>query len=159
MTARTLVLVRHAKAANPDDYPTDIERPLAPRGQRDATAAGDWLRSAGYVPDAVLCSPAVRARETLEGLGFDNVPVVYERQIYAGPAPDVLNLIHQTTADVATLLLVGHNPTVSDLSDMLAPGGLSDSGLATAGMAVHRFDGTWRSLSSAALLALHTSRG
>jgi phosphohistidine phosphatase len=158
MTVRTLILLRHSKAANPDDYETDIERPLAPRGHRDAAAAGDWLRANDLGPDAVLCSTAVRTRETLAGLALRNeVPVIYEHRIYVGPATDTLDLIHQAT--VETLLLIGHNPTISDLSDTLAPHGLRDRGLATSGIAVHRFEGTWRDLETAALSDQHTARG
>jgi phosphohistidine phosphatase len=159
MTVRTLILLRHAKAADPDAYPTDIERPLSPRGHRDAAAAGAWLREAALISDAVLCSTAVRTRETLQDLGLDEVPVVYEQRVYHGPAPDTLELIQQTDADVATLLVVGHNPTISVLSDMLAPDALPDSGLATSGIAVHTFETTWRDLDSAPLTQHHTSRG
>jgi phosphohistidine phosphatase len=159
MTVRTLVLLRHAKAANPDDYPTDFERPLAPRGRRDAAAAGEWLRSAGHVPDAALCSAALRTRETLAALHFEDAPVVHERRVYAGSAKDVLELVRQTGPDVATLLVVGHNPTISEISDVLAPDALPDSGLTTSGIAVHRFDGTWLDLESAPLVEQHTARG
>lgn len=159
MTARTLILLRHAKAANPDDYATDIERPLTPRGRRDAAAAGAWLRRAGLTPDAVLCSTAVRTRQTLAELGVGDIPVVYEQRIYAGPATDTLELVRQVEASVSTLLLVGHNPTISELSDMLDPAALLDGGLGTSGIAVHRFDGTWRDLDRAALLEQQTARG
>ncbi|MFB9183256.1 histidine phosphatase family protein [Dactylosporangium sucinum] len=159
MTERTLILLRHAKAADPDDYATDIERPLSARGHRDAAAAGGWLRGAGLAPDLVLCSTAVRTRETLQELAVDSVPVVYEQRIYHGPAPDTLDLIQQTDADVATLLVIGHNPTLSILSDLLAPDALPDTGLATSGIAVHRFEGTWRDLENARLAAQHTGRG
>ncbi|WP_426509137.1 SixA phosphatase family protein [Dactylosporangium sp. McL0621] len=158
MTVRTLILLRHAKAADPDDYATDIERPLTARGHRDAAAAGAWLEDQGLKPDAVLCSTAVRTRETLEELGVD-APVIYEHRIYTGPALDTLDLLRQAGATVETLLLVGHNPTLSDLSHELAPNGLADRGLATSGIAVHRFEGAWSSLTEAALDAEHTGRG
>src|ERR1700712_4658208 len=61
---RTLLLLRHAKS----DYPpgvADHERPLAPRGIREAALAGDWLRAHAPAVDAVLCSTATRTRETL----------------------------------------------------------------------------------------------
>ncbi|MEV6925457.1 histidine phosphatase family protein [Dactylosporangium sp. NPDC051485] len=158
MTVRTLILLRHAKAADPDDYATDIERPLTARGHRDAAAAGVWLRKAGLRPDAALCSTAVRTRETLDELDLRDVPVVYEHRIYVGPALDTLELVQQVDASVQTLLLVGHNPTLSDLSDSLAPRAL-DGGLATSGLAVHRFEGTWMDLETAPLTAQHTARG
>ncbi|WP_238015983.1 histidine phosphatase family protein [Dactylosporangium sp. AC04546] len=159
MTERTLILLRHAKAADPDDYATDIERPLSARGHRDAAAAGAWLRTVALEPDQVLCSTAVRTRETLQELAVDAVPVIYEQRIYHGPAPDTLDLIQETDPDVATLLVIGHNPTLSILSDLLAPDELPDTGLATSGIAVHRFSGTWRDLEAAPLAAQHTGRG
>nr|BFE64212.1 histidine phosphatase family protein [Dactylosporangium thailandense] len=158
MTVRTLILLRHAKAADPDDYATDIERPLAPRGHRDAAAAGAWLEEQDLRPDAVLCSTAVRTRETLAELGVE-VPAVFEHRIYTGPASDTLELLQQVGATVETLLLVGHNPTLSDLSHELAPYALKDRGLATSGIAVHRFEGAWSGLSTAELTAEHTGRG
>jgi phosphohistidine phosphatase len=158
MTVRTLILLRHAKAADPDDYATDIERPLTARGHRDAAAAGAWLEGRGLKPDFVLCSTAVRTRETLEELGVD-APVGYEHRIYTGPALDTLELLRQVGATVETLLLVGHNPTLSELSHELAPNALADRGLATSGIAVHRFEGAWSGLTEAALDAEHTGRG
>ncbi|HTJ34513.1 MAG TPA: histidine phosphatase family protein [Dactylosporangium sp.] len=160
MTVRTLILLRHAKAANPDDYDTDIERPLAPRGHRDATAAGEWLRAEDLIPDAVLCSTAVRTRETLADLALaDTVPVIYEHRIYVGPAEDNLDLLQHVDAATETLLVIGHNPTISDLSDTLAPRALQDGGLPTSGIAVHCFEGTWHDLETAPLTTQHTARG
>ena len=63
-TLRRLVVLRHAKSAWPETCPT--ERPLAPRGCRDAPAAGRWLREADCVPDLVVCSTARRTRQTWE---------------------------------------------------------------------------------------------
>ncbi|WTQ63458.1 histidine phosphatase family protein [Streptomyces sp. NBC_00161] len=60
---RRLVVLRHAKSAWPPDV-ADSERPLAPRGRRDAPAARRWLREAGCVPDLVRCSSAQRTRQT-----------------------------------------------------------------------------------------------
>jgi phosphohistidine phosphatase len=159
MTVRTLILLRHAKAADPDDYATDIERPLTARGHRDAAAAGAWLKEHDLRPDAVLCSTAVRTRQTLEALGVE-APVVFEHRIYTGPALDTLELIRQTDPTVETLLLVGHNPTISDLSHELAPNAsLDSSGLSTSGVAVHRFEGVWSTLTEAPLTGEHTARG
>jgi phosphohistidine phosphatase SixA len=61
---RRLVLLRHAKSDWPDV--ADQDRPLAKRGRRDAPAVGRWLGQSGYAPDAVICSTALRARETWE---------------------------------------------------------------------------------------------
>src|SRR3954467_9521492 len=75
---RTLLLLRHAKS----DYPTgvaDHERPLAPRGEREARLAGDWLRAHAPAVDAVLCSSATRTRETLVRTRIDAPVNVLDR--------------------------------------------------------------------------------
>lgn len=168
ISGRTLILLRHAKSVDPDPYPTDLERPLSPRGRRDAAAAGDWLRDQGLVPDLVICSPAVRTRETLQGLtlerqalegqALDAAPVVFEHRVYLGPAHDTLDLL-QGSPDATTLLLIGHNPTLSMLSDLLDPDALPDEGLATSGIAVHLVPGAWRDLETAPLKTHHAARG
>ena len=65
--SRTLVLLRHARSAWPDV--PDHDRPLAPRGRRDAPVVGRWLRTAGYLSDWVMCSTARRARQTWQLAG------------------------------------------------------------------------------------------
>jgi phosphohistidine phosphatase len=121
-SARRLILLRHAKSAWPDDVP-DHERPLAPRGRRDAPAAGRWLRQSGYVPDRVLCSTAKRARETWqlaeEKLGA-HPAAEFEDRIYGASTADLLALARLTSADVHTLLIVGHDPAIRELTLELA---------------------------------------
>jgi phosphohistidine phosphatase len=163
MTLRTLVLLRHAKAEPPEGYSNDIDRPLRPRGHADAEAAGAWLAESGYSPDLVLCSPAVRTRETWAAASakLGHLPVVYEQSLYLAGAVDALELVRQTGADVGTLLVIGHNPTMSVLSAMLDEDAVgSGDGLHTAGLAVHRFDGTWAELDAhgAPLVKEHTAR-
>jgi phosphohistidine phosphatase len=120
---RQLILLRHAKSAWPDDV-ADHDRPLAPRGRRDAPAAGRWLRAAGRVPDLVLCSTARRARETWqlaeEKLGAAHPPTTFEERIYGATSAQLLDLARQTPADVGTLLVVGHDPAVRGLTLELA---------------------------------------
>jgi phosphohistidine phosphatase len=62
-----LVLMRHSRATHKAGF-EDVERPLTGRGRRDAAAAGAWLRGQGLVPDLVLCSPALRTRQTWDEL-------------------------------------------------------------------------------------------
>jgi phosphohistidine phosphatase len=166
MTVRTLVILRHAKAEPPERYEHDVDRPLNARGRRDAVAAGAWLAELG-VPDLVLCSTAVRTRETwqgvLDGLGpSDDEPVVvYERALYSGGVPEALDLVAATQPEVAHVLLIGHDPTLSLLSRLLDPAGSASDGLSTAGIAVHQFDGAWRDLGpgGAKAVELYKARG
>jgi phosphohistidine phosphatase len=106
----------------------------------------------------------VRTRETWQAASSEmrQIPIVYERSLYVAGALDALELIRRTEPEIATLLVIGHNPTMSVLSAMLdedAAG--SDDGLRTAGLAVHRFEGTWAGLDArgALLLKDHTARG
>jgi len=156
---RRLILLRHAKSAWPDDVP-DHERPLAPRGRRDAPAAGIWLRKTDHVPDRVLCSTAVRARETWqlaeEKLGA-HPQTVFEERVYGASSAELLDLVRQTSADVHALLVVGHDPAMRGLTLELA-GEQSDDAegealgrvrakYPTAAIAVLAFSADWAGLS------------
>jgi phosphohistidine phosphatase len=163
MTTRTLVLLRHAKAERPEGYPADIDRPLSERGRADAAAAGRWLVEAGLVPDHVLCSPSVRTRETWLSAApiIGQISIGYERSLYSGSPAEMIELIRETGPTVAVLLVIGHNPTVSFVSMGLDPHSGAGEDLRTAGLAVHRFEGTWAELESgkAPRVAEHTARG
>ena len=164
MTVRTLVLLRHAKAAHPDGVP-DADRSLTPRGHADAAVAGAWLAGEQLVPDLVLCSPARRTRETWHGValalgaGATGTTVAYDPGVYNGSAGSVLDLISATGADVTTLLVIGHNPTMLALSGLLDPAGSGDN-LRTCGIAVHQVPEDWSGLrpGGAPLTATHTPR-
>ena len=162
---RELVLLRHAKSAWPD-LP-DHERPLAGRGRRDAPVMGRWLRTAGHVPDRVLCSTARRTRETWQlaqpELGTAP-PVSFEDRVYEASAAQLLDLARNAQSAVKTLLIVGHAPGIPDLALMLAgadepadgsggngiaPPAVADRMVAkfpTAAVAVLAFTGPWDQL-------------
>jgi phosphohistidine phosphatase len=150
---RRLILLRHAKSAWPDV--ADHERPLAGRGRRTAPAAGRWLRESGHVPDLVLCSTARRARETWqlaeEELGA-HPQTTFEQRVYGASPAELLDLARQTPSGVRTLMIVGHEPTMSDLTLELAG---DDRGPAldqvrvkfpTAAIAILAFTGRWPEL-------------
>lgn len=120
-TDRILLLLRHAKS----DYPSgvaDHERPLAPRGIREAALAGEWIRTNAPTVDAVLCSTATRTRQTLArtGLTVDEAAVQYDDELYDTTPGSVISLINGMSDDVKTLLVVGHEPTMSGLALGLA---------------------------------------
>jgi len=157
---RTLVLLRHAKSAWPDV--PDHERPLAGRGRRDAPVMGRWLRTAGHVPDRVLCSTARRARETWQlaqpALGA-SPPVSFEDQVYGASPAQLLELVRQAPRAAKTLLVVGHDPGIPELAFMLAGDAAPGSGAVpratvdrmkakfpTAAVAVLELTGNWDQL-------------
>ncbi|HEX2357189.1 MAG TPA: histidine phosphatase family protein [Micromonosporaceae bacterium] len=170
MTERTLILLRHSKSEHGGDA-ADIDRSLTERGHADAAAAGAWLAHRGLSPDLVICSPAKRTRQTWHGVALalgeagpaQAAPVVrYEHQAYGGSADDLLALVCAADEAVGTVLLIGHNPSVSELSAALDPAGTGDSdGLRTSGIAVHRVSGAWAGAGAepAPLAETHTGRG
>lgn len=162
MGTRTLVILRHAKAANPDGLP-DVERPLTDRGHADAAVAGAWLVHSGLMPDLVLCSPARRTRQTWHGVAvaLPSQPAVrFEDPIYAAPVRTLLATVRAADDTAATVLLIGHNPGLSELSALLDPERADTEGLRTAGIAVHSLVGLWTALGNgrAPLSVTHTAR-
>ncbi|MEU3747807.1 MULTISPECIES: SixA phosphatase family protein [Streptomyces] len=126
---RRLVVLRHAKSAWPEDVP-DRDRPLGPRGLRDAPAAGRFLAETGVLPDLVLCSPARRARHTwdLAAAELESPPPVrHDPRLYGADAEDLLDVLHGVPDGTGTLLLVGHNPGLEDLVLLLAADGVGDA--------------------------------
>ena len=126
---RRLLLLRHAKAEHPDLIP-DIQRPLALVGRRQATTVGAGLAGDGLVPDLVLCSSSVRTRQTWDlvrsSLGAEPETRFLEELYYAGSRA-LVELVRAVPAEVRTLLVVGHEPTMSQGAVRLA-GPESDPG-------------------------------
>lgn len=175
MTERTLVLLRHAKAEQPHGL-ADFDRPLSARGHADAAAAGAWLARQALVPELTLCSPAKRTRQTWHGVAValadaasstGGPTVRYEPALYSGGWRQLVDLVRQAGGEVGTVLVIGHNPTVSEVSATLAEGaaggdgGGGPVGLRTCGLAVHRLAGPWSGCGpgSAPLTRTHTARG
>ena len=122
---RRLVIMRHAKS----DWPPgvqDHDRPLNDRGRQEAPLAGAWLREHGLVPDLILCSSAVRTRQTCElvcGELGDAATVPdpqFDDALYAASAPRMLAVINHVPDTVQTLLVIAHMPGVQELAMHLA---------------------------------------
>lgn len=166
----TLLLLRHAKS----DYPAgvaDHERPLAPRGIREAALAGDWLRAHAPAVDAVLCSTATRTRQTLERTRID-APTEFVDRLYDATPGAVIDEINGVSSlfdhEVNTLLVIGHEPTMSAVSLGLATAEGSNSTAAerisekfpTSSVAVLRTGQGWDqlALNGATLVTFHVPR-
>jgi phosphohistidine phosphatase len=151
---RRIVLFRHAKA----DWPqvADHERPLADRGRMDAAVAGRKLADAGIPFDLALCSTAARTRETWK-LAVQELPhrpkTVYEERLYEASPGELIAVLNETPDDVKHVILIGHNPGVQGLADILVGADEADArermsrrGFPAAAFAVLSFDGSWKSL-------------
>jgi len=138
---KTLLLMRHAKAASTQVGSTDTERPLTAEGREAAERIGEFIRKKGLEVDLGLSSSALRARETREivtkaaGLGLEGSD---DPRIYEAGAGELLEIISAFDDDLTTVFLVGHNPTLEDLlpiltgnSTHLSPGTLAKIDLET----------------------------
>jgi phosphohistidine phosphatase len=146
---RTLTLLRHAKSDWPDV--PDPDRPLAKRGRRDAPVIGRWLREHGYVPDAVVCSIARRTRQTWDLVSAElggSPSVRFEPRAYAASALTLLYLVRELPPQVASALLIGHNPGIAELAGSLGAAGGEPRAIRfpTAAVAVLEFAGDWAAL-------------
>lgn len=115
---KRLAVLRHSKAAWPVGVP-DVDRPLAERGHADAPEAGKWLLANKVVPDFILCSVALRTRQTCTwvcGELGDLAPTPkLESGLYAAGARQMLSVINHVPDTVRTLLVIAHMPGVQDL--------------------------------------------
>ncbi|TKT76875.1 histidine phosphatase family protein [Aquamicrobium sp. LC103] len=141
-----LYLLRHAKAKWAQPGTRDFDRPLDPSGQADADMIGASMVLSGYVPHKVLCSSAKRARETWQAVArhLPTETIEYTDELYSTDSAGYLDII-RASGDVASLLVVGHNPMMEDLAAALSSDGETAAletvagGFPTSGLAVIRF--------------------
>ncbi len=154
---RRLVVVRHAKAE--PSAPSDHERALAERGHGDAADVGRWLQRQEIVADAALVSDALRARETWAGLAAGaewDVEPDFSAALYAAGPDSAFDLIRETPASVRTLVVVGHNPTMAYLAELIDDGegdddattSLVSRGFPTSAVAVFDVGAGWSELAA-----------
>jgi phosphohistidine phosphatase SixA len=138
---RELILLRHAHAESAKPGDDDGQRVLSARGIVEAEDAGHWLGEHAALPARVLCSPALRARQTLE-YALGRIPATMEPRIFEATAGELVALIDEN-ADAERLLLVGHNPGFETLVALLATGQSGDfRGVPPGGIAWLELDGT-----------------
>ena len=119
---KTLFLLRHARAENPASGSKDSDRALDERGKKEVQAAGIFIKQLNLKFDQVLCSTAVRARETADLLVAAaelQVTVRYDQRIYEATPLQLLEVIKEIEDEKGALLLVGHNPGMEELLKLL----------------------------------------
>jgi len=116
---RHLLLLRHAKSDWDTGAAEDFERPLARRGEKDARRMGQWMHREGLLPDYVISSPAIRARETsyrvCRELGISKNDIHFDRRIYEADVTTLLAVLADCPQGRNTIMLVGHNPGLEEL--------------------------------------------
>ncbi len=121
-TEKQLFVLRHAKSSWNDPGLEDDERPLAPRGLRAAKLLGEHMRATGIRPAQVLCSPARRTRETLDGVSPGGETLI-EPELYAASCGAVIERLRRVPEATASVMVVGHNPAMQVLVLRLAGAG------------------------------------
>ena len=154
---KTLYLLRHAKSDWGNPGLDDHDRPLAARGERAAAVMGVHFAQQQYQPSLVLCSSALRTRQTLEAL-LPHLPgqpeLMVEEGIYLASCGRLLARVQELDDSQSGVLLIGHNPGIAELAQTLAGSGERASlrhlaaRFPTAASAVCEFDlERWRDLS------------
>jgi phosphohistidine phosphatase len=120
---KRLAVLRHAKSSWKERELDDFERPLNGRGQRAARRMGREMSERGMQFDFVLASPAVRVRETINGVTQEHelvAPIRFEPRIYMARVAELLELVGTIPNDAENALLVGHNTSAERLVIKLA---------------------------------------
>ena len=119
---KTLLILRHAKSSWKDGSLPDHDRPLNKRGKADAPRMGALLRREELLPDLVLCSTAKRARTTaklaLEESGYEG-ELRLDRELYSFDAEPYLEALAEVGDGHRCVMVVGHNPAMEDLVEIL----------------------------------------
>jgi phosphohistidine phosphatase len=123
---RRLLLLRHAKAVPADEGVADFGRQLAERGERDAQRMGQRLRRRAAPPDRIVASPAERALRTAQLVaqewGYPLERIDTDQRLYLAEPQEIMGVIGAQDAGVTTLMIVGHNPGLTELAHGLLPG-------------------------------------
>ncbi|MEN8259417.1 MAG: histidine phosphatase family protein [Pseudomonadota bacterium] len=138
---KTLILTRHAKSSWKHPFLADIDRPLNKRGKGDAPMMGRRLAGRNLKPDGLVTSPAARALATAtalsEPLGYPEEKIIIEDALYEATKDRLLDVIYGLADAWGTVMIVAHNPGLTDLVNELFPYPVAN--VPTCGVAVLKF--------------------
>jgi phosphohistidine phosphatase len=114
-----LIIMRHAKSDWGAEHECDFDRPLSVRGRKEAELMARWSSEQTFIPDIILSSPALRAKETTHIicniLGINLSTIIWEKEIYDASTGDLLKVIERNANDINTMLMIDHNPGMDTL--------------------------------------------
>jgi len=148
---KTLYLVRHAKSSWETEGLADDQRPLMPKGIKKTKLIVDFLVKRETKIDLIISSQAVRAFETArilaKGIHYPVDKIKIERKIYDGLYDRILDVIYGTGNESDSLMMVGHNPTITSVANLFLHPGIED--MPTSAVVCLSFDtGKWESIPS-----------
>lgn len=128
---KQLLILRHAKSDWGDSDLADFDRPLNERGKKAATQMGQWMRNSEMIPDYILSSPALRARQTIElvsqEISFDDKNIHWDKRMYLASPKALIEMVTSIPSTVNQALIVGHNPGLEELLFYLCDGDIPRS--------------------------------
>ena len=147
---KEIYVLRHAKSSWDNSNLSDFERPLADRGIRDAKKMSKFLKDMDLKIDKVLCSNALRAKETFDltadGFNFEIDKATYLDKLYFGDTTTIIQDLKELDESLNNILIVGHNPTLHYLVEILTNESINR--FTTCNLATISHDGEWVSLNS-----------
>lgn len=121
---KQLVLIRHTKSDWSDSTLRDFDRPIKESRKQDATSMAKYLFKLGLQPDCIICSPALRTKQTAillcKGLKFDFDKIMFDERLYESSADEYMAVIQDVDAAVNTLVVIGHNPSITYFANKYA---------------------------------------
>ena len=147
---KDIYVLRHAKSSWDNSNLSDFDRPLADRGISDAKKMSNFLKDMNIKIDKVLCSNAIRAKETFDltadGFNFEIDKATYLDKLYFGDTTTIIQDLKELDESLNNILIVGHNPTLHYLVEILTNEPINR--FTTCNLATISYDGEWVSLNS-----------
>ena len=140
-----LYIMRHAKSDWSGPQISDFERPINKRGTRNAIRVGQWMNENNHIPQKIISSPALRAKETIELVTeqiskFNLEDLTYEDELYLAGFTQLIEFINTFKDKVQSLMLVGHNPGIENLVNYLCDrSGDKETIVTTANLFIFKF--------------------
>ena len=140
-----LYIMRHAKSDWSGPQISDFERPINKRGTKNAMRIGEWMNENNHIPQKIISSPAVRAKETIELVTeqiskFNLEDLTYEDELYLAGFTQLIEFINTFKDKVQSLMLVGHNPGIENLVNYLCDrSGDKETIVTTANLFIFKF--------------------
>ena len=144
---KKIFFLRHAKSSWSDFSLKDFDRPLSTRGIQDAELMGNYFQTKKINLDVVISSPSKRTKETLDHFFSNSIPKIeYDKSLYHAHLEDILEAIKVLFEYVKTIMIVGHNPSMHEVTEFLSGSFLPK--YPTCGLAALNFESEWKDVNA-----------
>tara|TARA_B100000287_G_scaffold44661_1_gene40022 strand:+ start:302 stop:784 length:483 start_codon:yes stop_codon:yes gene_type:complete len=142
---KKIFFLRHAKSSWSDFSLKDFDRPLSTRGIQDAELMGNYFKTKDIELDVIISSPSKRTKETLDHFFSNNFSKIeYVKSLYHAHLEDILEVVTGSLEDTRTIMIVGHNPSMHEVTEFLSGDFLPK--YPTCGLASLLYEGEWQDL-------------